>query len=88
MTIHGNSNIPVDLLGILSCITDGVRVYRKHHVLFANVEGHLILEQTQKTLLNGLQFDEQAQSFHQFEIEITERKRTLDCILFADTMGR
>ena len=77
MTIHSNSNIPVDLLGILSCISDGVIVYRKDQVLFANVEGHLILEQTQKKLLDGLQFNEKEQSFHQFEVEIAERKERL-----------
>jgi len=77
MTKKNNTDIPFDLLSILSCISDGVIVYRNHEVLFANAEGHLLLEQTQKSILNGLQFDDKSNNSHQFEIDLPERKERL-----------
>ena len=77
MTKLNNSEIPVHLLGILSCISDGVIVYKNHEILFTNAEGYLLLEQSRKSILDGLQYDDKAHSFHQFEIDISEKNERL-----------
>jgi hypothetical protein len=50
------SEIPIDLHGILTCITDGLIVYIDYDVLYSNSEGLLILEQTNYKILDKLQF--------------------------------
>lgn len=77
MTKQSNSDIPVHLLGILSCVSDGVIVYKNNKILFTNAEGYLLLEQNRKSILDGLQFDDKTHSFHQFEIDITEKNERL-----------
>lgn len=71
------TDTPVDLLDIFSCLSDGVLVYDKHDVLYSNVEGHLLLEQTSNKVLDGLQFDSSKKSHHQFHIEITGTNESL-----------
>jgi len=70
-------NIPLDMLGVLSCITDGVIVYNDHKVLFSNAEGSLILTQTNRSILQDLQFNHYERSLHQVHINIPERQEKL-----------
>ena len=46
-----NTGLPVDMPGILSCVSDGIIVYKNKTVLFAYAEGHLLLKQHQQTIL-------------------------------------
>ena len=66
------SDMPVDLLNIFSCLSDGVLVYDKFDVLYSNAEGYLLLEQTNNKALEGLQFNNTDKSHYQFHIELPD----------------
>ena len=67
----------LDMLGVLSCVSDGVIVYDEANILFSNAEGKLILTQTKRNILDGLQFNHREKSLHQLHINIAERNEKL-----------
>lgn len=68
-----NHNLPLEMLGILSCVSDGVIVYSEQKVLFFNAEGHLLLNETQHRILDLIKFDIKEKNLHQVDIEFPER---------------
>jgi len=72
-----NHKTPVDLLDIFSCLSDGVIVYDNDNVLYSNVEGYLLLEQTNNKVLDGLQFDLSDKGHHTFHIELPQTHEQL-----------
>lgn len=68
-----HSQLPIEMLGILSFVSDGVIVYKDYEILYSNPEGYLLLEQTSHTLLENLQFDSQEKSLHISHMLIPER---------------
>ena len=68
---------PVDLFDIFSFLSDGVLVYKNKNILYSNAEATLLLEQTNNSVIDGLQFDCSTKPHHQFEITLPQKEEKL-----------
>ncbi len=74
-SMDGNPALTPEILGILTCISDGILIFNGHKILYRNAEAHLLLQQTENRLLDRLQFDNSVKNFNQLQLQLPENNR-------------
>ncbi len=83
--MHDQDNsldIPANILGILTCVSDAVIIYQNEVILYKNAEASLLLQQLPEDILQQLQFDSETSSLHQlqFSLPASNEQLSINCM--------
>lgn len=75
MSRNDSSSLTPEILGILTCISDGILIFHDRNILYRNAEAHLLLQQTDNQLLERLQLTFNDKNFHQLQLQLPDSGR-------------